>query len=439
VFPWMLAFAVPQMTAAQLFSLMAMHFLITVSAAVFGFLVIIAMRESVSALLGPRLFTRVSAALQTTTIMTLGVALLLLPLSAPRTAERGLSGWRLQLPSTAWVGAYETVTNGFLVELPRRSMTGPQAARDFTYTAVYADRQPLFPPLMRRAELLLGAVVVIVGLATGLNALRGFSAGALAPSRRRRSRFSGLAGLLFGRSPASRAGFDFGVATLWRSKTHRLTLACAGAIGLAALLVSLPRIDLAGDGVPVRLLAIQPLLYGSLLAGFRHLVRVPAELRANWGIQIAWRGQVREFASGVQMAAYMTLAVPAILMTMPPVAMAAGLPFALAHALLGLLGAAVFLEALMLTYDKVPFTCSYVPQDNVKAMAPIYVAMFLIGASMFARLQLNILNGTRTTVGLIGLVMLVVSLKIMTSRRRRRADVDFNEGPETYQALGLHT
>ena len=437
VFPWMVSFAVPQMTLVQLFSMMVVHAAITVAAAVCGFLLVIALRESAGAALGPRLFTRVSPSLQTATIVALGVALLLLPLSTSRTATRGFSGWRVELPPMAFVGAYETVTGGFLAELPRRSMTGPQAARDFSYSAVYAERQPLFGPLMNRAQAWLGGVVLVVVVATGLNALRGFAGGAPAPPRRKRSRLAGLAGLLFGRSAASRAGFDFGVATLWRSKTHRLTLACAGAIGLAALLVSMPRIDLGGDGVPARLLAIQPLLYGSLLAGFRHLVRVPAELRANWGVQLAWRGQVREFSSGVQTAAYVTLAVPAILVTVPPVAVVAGLPFALAHALLGLLGAAVFLEALMLTYDKVPFTCSYVPQDNIKAMAPIYFAMFVVGAMMFARLELNILNGTRTVIGLIGLVMLFVSLRVMTSRRRRLADVDFNEGPESYQTLGL--
>jgi len=36
---------------------------------------------------------------------------------------------------------------------------------------------------------------------------------------------------------------------------------------------------------------------GMLLVGFRHLIRVPAELRANWGFQLAWRGQEREFVS----------------------------------------------------------------------------------------------------------------------------------------------
>lgn len=438
VFPWMVSFAVPQMTVGQLFVSMGVHATITVAAAVFGFLAIIALRESISALLGPRLFTRVSPALQTGTIMALGVALLLLPLSTSRTAERGLSGWRIELPSMAFVGAYETVSGGFLAELPRRKMTAPQAARDFSYSYVYADRQPLFGPLMQRAQLLLLGVTVVVVLATGLNVLRGFAGGALAPPRRRRSRFDGLAHAIFSGSAAARAGFDFGVATLWRSKTHRLTLACAAAVGLAMVMVSLPSVDPGSGGVPARLLAIQPLLYGSLLAGFRHLVRIPAELRANWGFQMAWRGQVREFASGVQMAAYMTLAVPSILATLPPVAMVAGLPFALAHALLGLLGAAVFLEALMLTYEKVPFTCSYVPSEN-KAMAPVYAGMFLIGATMFARLELNILTGARTFLGVMGLVMLFVSLKVMTSRRRRVADVDFNEGPEGYQRLGLHS
>jgi hypothetical protein len=428
VFPWMVSFAVPQMTVVQLFSLMVTHALITVTAAVFGFLVVIALRESVSALLGPRLFIRVSPTLQTATIMALGVALLLLPLTSPRTVQRGFSGWRLELPSIAFVGAYETATGGFLAELPRRAMTPAQASR-----------QPLFGPLMTRAQLWLGGVTLIVVAATGLNALRGFAGGTLAPPRRKRSRFAGLAGAVFSSSAASRAGFDFGVATLWRSKTHRLTLACAGAIGLAMVLVSMPRIDLASEGVPARLLAIQPLLYGSLLAGFRHLVRVPAELRANWGVQIAWRGQVREFAAGVQMAAYLTLAVPAVLVTLPPVAVAGGLPFAIAHAVLGLLGAAIFLEALMLSYEKVPFTCSYVPVESSKAMMPIYAGMFLFGATMFARLELNILTGARTIVGLIGLVMLLVSLKVMASRRRRLADVDFNEGPETYQRLGLHS
>lgn len=437
VFPWMVAFAVPQMTTSQLFGLMAAHAAITVPAAIFGFLVVIALRETVSAIVGPKWFARISPILQTVTLIVLAIALLLLPMATTRIAQRGLSGWRLSLPPTAFVGAYEVTTGGFLAELPRRPMTGLQARRDRAFAATYAEREPLFGPLAQRAQVLFGAVVAIVAVATLINARRLAAAAVLAPGRRRRSHLLGLA-TVFQRTGAGRAGFAFAAAAIWRHKTHRLTLAAAAAIGIASVVVALSRIDLAASGVSVRLLSIQPLLYGSLLAGFRHSLRVPAELRANWAIQLAWQGRVRAFSSGAQTAALLTLAAPAILLLLPVIAVAGGLQIAIAHAVLGLLGAAIMLEALMLMYDGVPFACSYLPGDNMRVVAPIYSAAFLIGAVMFARLELAILNGTFTIPGIAGLMLLLVSLRVASTRRRRVAQVDFAETPVTFQQLGLH-
>lgn len=439
IFPWMVAFSVPQLPRTQLAGMMAAHAAITVSAAVFGFLAIVALRESLNAVLGPKWFARVSPLLQTATLVLLGIALLVLPLSTSRMAQRGFSGWRLDLPPTAFVGAYEAVTGGVLVELPRRSMTTAQARRDRANTDIYEARRPLFAPLARRAQALFGVLVAIVAIATVINAWRSPAAAALAPGRRRRSRLTRVAALVFPHSATARAGFDFAAATLWRNKAHRLTLAAAAAIGVAAVVVALSRIDLLLDGLSARLLATQPLLYGSLLVAFRHLVRVPAELRANWAIQMAWQGRVRAFSSGAQAAAFVTLALPAILLVIPPVALVAGLPLALAHALLGMLGAAILLEALMLMYDRAPFTCSYVPGDNTRVLAPIYAAMFLIGALMFARLQLAILSGAFTLPGLAGLVLLLVSLRVASTRRVRKAQVGFDDAPVTFQQLGLHS
>lgn len=438
VFPWMVAFAVPQMSVSQLFGLMAAHAAITVPAAVFGFMVVIAVRETASAILGPRWFARVSPVLQTMTLIVLGIALLVLPMSSTRIAQRGLSGWRLALPSTAFVGAYETATGGFLADLPRRPMTGIQSKRDQFYAAMYSQRRAMFAPLARRAEVLFGGVAGIVALMTLINTRRLPAAAVVAPGRRRRSRLLGLATLLQ-RNGAARAGFAFAAATIWRNKTHRLTLAAAAAVGVAAVVVAMSRIDLVENGVSIRLLMIQPLLYGSLLVGFRHLLRVPAELRANWAIQMAWQGRVRAFSSGAQAAALLTLAMPAIGLLVPVIAVAGGVPFAIAHALLGVLGAAIMLEALMLMYDGVPFACSYVPGDNMRVMAPIYAAAFLIGALMFARLQLAILSGTFSTRGIIALVVLLVCLRVVSARRSRKAQVDFDETPVTFQQLGLHS
>ena len=56
VFPWMVAFNFPQMPAATLFAHMGSHALMTVAAACFGYLAVIALRETLVALLGRRWF-----------------------------------------------------------------------------------------------------------------------------------------------------------------------------------------------------------------------------------------------------------------------------------------------------------------------------------------------------------------------------------------------
>jgi hypothetical protein len=439
IFPWMLGFAVPQMAAGQLLWLMIVHLTITVTAAVFGFLVVIALRESFSALLGATLFGRVSPWLQTSVIVLLGIALLLIPIATTRVGQRGFEGWRLMLPSTAFVGASETATQGFLDDLPRRRMTVPQENRDRAFSAIYAERRPLFPGLARRAQWLFLSLLAIVAAATALNAFRTPVPTAAVASGRRHSRFAWLSRLVFPRSAAARAGFDFALATMWRNKTHRLTLAVAAAVGVAMVFFALSRVDLTGEALSVRLLVTQPMLYGSLLMAFRHMVRVPAELRANWGIQIAWRGQASAFANGVQGAAMLTLAVPAIAIAMLPVAAVGGPALAAAHAAIGLLGAAIVVEALMLSYDKVPFTCTYVPDENIKGIAPLLVIGFLIGATLFAQLELRMLAGGFAVKGGVGLAILFIVLRVISMRRTRSAQIDFNEGPPGLHSLGLHS
>ena len=344
------------------------------------------------------------------------------------------------LPPTAFVGAIESATGGFLAELPRRKMTGRQADRDRAFTAIYAERQPMFAPLARRAEALFGGAALLVVIATALNALRTPSIIVASAQSRGRSKLAALAGLIFPGSAAARAGFDFALATLLRNKTHRLTMATAAAVGFAMVLVALSGVDLASDTPPAaRLLSIQPLLYGILLVAFRHAVRVPAELRANWGFQVAWRGRARAFANGVQAAAILSLAVPAILAAIPPIAFATGAPFAAAHALLGLAGAVIFLDVVMLSYDKVPFTCTYLPGDNMRAMVPLYGMAFLIGAALFARVELAILTGTHAVAWGVALASIFIVLRILSALRPRVADIDFNEAPVTLSELGLHS
>ena len=440
VFPWMVSFSLRQMRATEVFWMMGIHASITLAAAAFGYLVVMAVRESLCAVLGPQLFTRMSPTFQASTIVLLGSLLFLVPPASTRIAQRGFSGWWAELPPMAFVGAYEEVSNNFIVDLPRRQVTARMAARDREGTALYEQRRPLMPALARRVQVLFGGVLSILVAASIVSALRAPVGGALlVTNERRRSRAGELiANAVIVRTQAARAGFYFALATLFRSKTHRLTLACAAALGLSMSFVVLTRTDLQSGDLRPGMLAVQPLLYGCLLAAFRHLVRVPPELRANWGVRLAWRAQRRAFTDGVCRAAMLSLALPAIALVFVPMAFVAGVQMALAHAALGVAGAVILLEAMMLGYDKAPFTCNYIPIAGAKGIVPLYVIAFLIGVSAFARLELAIMTGDNPLRGILLLASLFAILRI-AALRQRELPVDFDEPPPALQTLGLHT
>lgn len=436
LFPWMLAFAVPQMTAGQVFWLIGVHFMLTVTAAAFGYLAVMALRESISAVLGPKLFTRWSPSLQATMIVVVGSLLLLLPPVATRVAQRGFSGWLPHTPPMVFVSAYEVVTQGFLNDLPRRQVTARMQRRDVANAALYEQRRPLFAPMAKRLNLWLGGTVLILLAATVISGMRAPVGGMLlTATARRRSRISEvITNTLIVRHPAARAGFHFAMATLFRSKTHRLTLAGAAAVSLAIILFVLSRTDWQVGTLTPGILLVQPLIYGCLLVGFRHLIRVPAELRANWGVRLAWRDHPRQFRDGVCRAGLFSLALPALMISVPLVAMIAGVQVALIHAATGVIGAAIFLELVMIGYDKAPFTCNYVP-GGAKALVPILAIAFLIGANIFARMELAIINGS---IGFVGFLLLLLGGLRIASWLRRDPLVDFEEGPETFSQLSLH-
>ena len=439
IFPWMLAFSLPMMHASDILRLNIIHAMITVTAAVFGYVAVMAFRESLCAILGPKLFTRVSPSLQATMIVVLGSLLLLLPPASTRVAQRGFSGWVSHTPPMAFVAAYEVASNSFIVDLPRRRMTARQQRRDRSNTEFYEERRPLLLPMAQRVQLFLAGSFGLLLIATAVSGVRAPVGGALlVASGRRSSRvFERIANVVIVRHPAARAGFHFAFATLFRSKTHRLTLACAAAAALAMMLFVLSRTELQTGKLTPGILVLQPLLYGCLLVAFRHLVRVPAELRANWGVQLAWRDHPRQFKDGVARAGLVSLAVPAIVIVSPLVAGIADSTVAIEHALLGIFGAAILMDVLMLGYDKAPFVCNYVP-GGAKALVPILAIAFFIGANIFARIELSILRGVNETRSLIFLAVVYGGLRI-ASLRQRDPHIDFNEGPDGFNQLGLHT
>ena len=437
----MMSFNFPQMRVAQLLTLMVAHALFTVMAGMFGYLLIIALREVMVALLGRRRFAIASPWAQGALIVVLGSALLMLPTAADRIGQHGFDGWRAASPPMWFLGVYEGAIGRIVATLPRGDISARKAGDDRVASALYADRRAALRAMSRRATTASGVVLLIGVLAYAWNARNLPSLAALPPpSLRRRARPAAwVTRTIVARDRTVRAGFDFTLAAMWRSNPHRLTLVSAAAAGFALAVFALSNANATqGAGPSSRLLAMQPLLYGALLIGFRHVIRVPAELRANWGFQLAWRGRENAFISGVRRAAILGLVLPSLAILFPLFAFVLGPAPAVAHAALGLAGAIVLLEALMASYDKLPFTCTYLPSENMKALAPVYAILFIAGASWFAQLQNTALRTGNPLRLLAILAVLFAFFRLMSRNRVRLPNIDFDEAPATFQGLGLH-
>jgi hypothetical protein len=443
IFPWLIVYTTRVSVFAML-TLIVTHAVVTIAAAVWAYLSIIALRETLAALVTPRWLARLAPVVQGGLIVALGSALLLIPPSSERIDRRLLNEWRALSPPMWFLGVYELAAGDVLREAPRSRLTPRQARGDTAASAIYDRHRPRFAMLARRAAMasLLTAILAVV--AYWWNSRRFPSAGPLR-SRRRRWRAPGeLARHALVRDQTTRAGFFFTLAAVWRSNLHRLTIACAGAASVAAAVVTLSGLDLenvstVGD-VPTGVFAIQPMFYGALLVAFRHGIRVPAELRANWGFQLAWRDRAAEFVTGVKRAAMAGVVVPALLIVLPLFWFYLGFGLAVAHAFLGFAGAFVVLEVLLLSYEKVPFACTYLPSESLKTFAIPYVVIFLTGASAFARMERTALDNPGATVRLLlFLATIIVLVRIAAGRRATRPPIDFDEAPTTTQRLGLHT
>jgi hypothetical protein len=419
------------------------HAVVTLGAAAFGYLCVVALRETAAALLGGRWFRIVSPWLQGSLIVALGTALLLLPAAATRVERNRLSNAAILYSPPAWfLGAYERLSGHILMDAPREQLPGRLLRADVPATAAYRRHQELFAQLSRRAAVALPSLALFAIAAYLLNARRRPASSWVATDGHRGWLRAGSRVAMLSTRSTVRAGFYFTLAALWRSSTHRLTIACCGAAGLAMSLVALSGLEIdqlsaTRQAVP-RLLIVQPLLMGLLLVGFRHAIRVPAELRANWGFQLAWRGHERQFVTGARRAAMLGLVTPALAAVFVLDTLVLGPSIAAQHAVLGAAGAFVLLEALMIGYDKVPFTCSYVPDENMKALGPIYLIMFVLGAVFFAQLESAALTAGSLGQPLIVLVLLFAALRAFTLSRHQLMPVDFDEAPTTTQKLGLN-
>jgi hypothetical protein len=192
--------------------------------------------------------------------------------------------------------------------------------------------------------------------------------------------------------PLERATFHFITNTMLRSARHRLFLATVGGIAVA---MTMPMVFWLGlrPGSATFIFSASGLLPAPLIltflcvVGLRAAFNLPAELRANWLFQITEsEDSVRHIRAARKWIVVMGLApLSAILL---PIEIAyrgwngvIHLTFALA---LGL----VLLNALLIWFRKIPFTCSYFPgKMGMAAMALVLILGFVFYVLLMGRLE----------------------------------------------------
>ena len=182
------------------------------------------------------------------------------------------------------------------------------------------------------------------------------------------------------RPPLDRAFIQFFVAVIWRSPRHRLAaLAAAGlafAIGLEGMLTLTVRVSTNSRWLTEFAVPLLALL--CLLAVFRWLLTLPAELPASWvmGLVTPASGAIVRRAVGRLFLA---------LVVAPPTLMAfalswwqGGVTSALAHGALMLLIGLALVEYALTRVTFMPFATEYLPgRSNLKARWPIHVAVLV--------------------------------------------------------------
>jgi hypothetical protein len=431
----------------QLVTLIAAHITSTTAAATFGFVAVLGLRELLHAILGATGFRRISVVVRAGLVVVLVTTLLLIPAMSFKIATLWLLGTIKTnlLPPLWFVGIHDMMSGHIWAQLPHPDLPPPAAASERAFELMYQSRRPL----LRQ--------IGFAGVGTFLAVLLASAAAYLWNNRRLPSPpfsrssergslgaiFDAIAQRLLARRPLVRAGFFFTMRVLARSVQNRMSIGIPLAVAIAIATVSL----VAGTGssldfssAPIALLAVQMLFVSALVTGFRHSVRVPADLRARWLFHLIRPVNHSAYMAGVKRAAIVKLVVPVLLALLPLHVLALGRQLAIVHFAYGLLSALVFNEAFLLGYRRLPFASSYVPTADMSTYGGIYAFFFLIGLYTVAWLEHVALGSTRGTVVLFFVTgtILAVIRGMDVWQRRNRIEVELDElvDPPTLR-LGL--
>ncbi len=331
----------------------------------------------------------------------LGAQWLPVVIESARASDPGRLGWMALWPPAWFLGLFQIVLGGPLGRPVFEALALPAIATCAIAACVCA---PATLWLWRRA---LGA---LVSAGPGETPGRIWSIARHVP-------------LWLARPPLDRALMQFFLAVMWRSPRHRLaSLTAAGlavAVTLEGTLVLTARA--ATNSRWMTEFAVPMLVMLCLLAVFRWVLTLPAELPASWvmGLVTPIRGAVVRRAVGRLL---LVLAVmPAILVACVLSGWHGGLVSALAHSVVVLLAGLGLIEYALARVTFVPFVTEYLPgRSNLRARWPIHMIVLLFVVPTLAQIERALVATpgvafiVATAIGMAALVLAVIRRRACT-------------------------
>jgi len=243
---------------------------------------------------------------------------------------------------------------------------------------------------------------------------------------------------------------QFSIRTLLRSRQHRIILSFYLGIGFAILILLTrigagpqPHSAVPQPAVPLRvpLLLAGVLLLAFWVAGTRAVFALPLELRANWIFRVIPIGGVPECLRAGRRALLALSVVPlCALAAVVYIRLGPWRPV-LEHLLVLALLGVILCEVCLQNFQKLPFTCSYLPGKSRMHMAVMGVWPLLAFSAMGVAWESRILNDAARYAAMIAVLSAVALLARWRAQHLARSDeayVRFEEAmPPAVQTLGL--
>jgi len=186
------------------------------------------------------------------------------------------------------------------------------------------------------------------------------------------------------RHPFQRGSFYFIGRIFGRSQKHRLFIAMYGGIGLAVMISSLfvlrRDIDFVLSISQKGLMEAPLVLSFFVVSGLRATFNIPYELGANWMFQITSGNQAAEFLKATRRWVLLRGVLPVYAALAPLEFAFSDAREAAFHLAFGLAIATLLTEILFFKFNKVPFTCSYLP---AKSHLAFLAGAYLYGFTMY--------------------------------------------------------